>query len=75
MAFNIDHTDYLDLTKEIKSNLFYTSNLSLVDLFDVISNCSFSLTIDTGPSHMSLRLGIKTCNITQEQFQINIQII
>ena len=57
---NIDHADYLDLTKEIKGNLFYTSNLSLVDLFDVISNCYFSLTIDTGPSHMSLRLGIKT---------------
>ena len=57
---NIDHADYLDLIKEIKCDLHYTSNLSLVDLFDIISNCSFSLTIDTGPSHMSLRLGIKT---------------
>ena len=72
---NIDHADYLDLTKEIKGNLFYTSNLSLVDLFDVISNCYFSLTIDTGPSHMSLRLGIKHMFYFQEQFQIIIQII
>tara|TARA_B100000989_G_scaffold3182_1_gene2212 strand:+ start:1085 stop:2050 length:966 start_codon:yes stop_codon:yes gene_type:complete len=57
---NIDHKDYLELSKQIESNLYYTSNLSLIDLFDIISQCSFSLSVDTGPSHISLRLGIKT---------------
>tara|TARA_B100000963_G_scaffold212941_1_gene185556 strand:- start:72 stop:998 length:927 start_codon:yes stop_codon:yes gene_type:complete len=47
------------------------SHLSISDLFNSINNCDFSITNDTGPSHISIALAKKTFIIFLENNKFN----
>lgn len=57
---NIDINDFNEIKFKFKDKVISTIDLSIEQLIKVIMKCKFSLSIDTGPSHLSLRLLKKT---------------
>lgn len=57
---NTDINEFSIIKKKFPKNVTNTINYSILELFEIISNSTFTLSIDTAPAHISIRLGIKT---------------
>lgn len=60
LFLNISSNDFNEIKSLFPMNVELTIGLSLVKLIEVIKKCRFVFSIDTGPSHLSLRLSKKT---------------
>lgn len=60
LFLNISKADFTEIKDLYPKNVELTIDLSLIQLIEVIKKCKFTFSIDTGPSHLSLRLSKKT---------------
>ena len=57
---NTDMNEFNIIKKNFPKNVTNTISYSILELFEIISDSKFTLSIDTAPAHISIRLGIKT---------------